>query len=460
MSNNEKNGSNTPTQTNKISEQKNDEILKLKGSNIQNGFDNDSNRQVKAGEIKELSLEKNDSKENEKINTNIQSSKDMNNEENPDDKKINNKKENVCQFIKNLAHELFIEGFGGMAQGLFCTLIAGTIVCQIGKWCKKNSYFGKMLFAFGSIAKQLMGAGIGAGIANKFKSHPLIIFSSLVCGTIGAFAKNMVDTLTKNENFAWAYSAPGNPIGSFICTIISIKIAKLYVGKTKLDIILVPLGMSLVCIGSIFVAWPFIKLIDLIGELIEKAIDEGTGLKYLICIFVSIIMGLFLTLPTSSAAIWIAIGANQNNSKSFLISSASACCGGSAHMVGFAVSSFRENRWSGLISQGLGTSMLQVPNIMKKPIILVPQIISSIVSAIVSVALDMRCNVEGGGMGTAGLVGLFGIIDASQNEIKAWKYIVGIILCLFIIPALVSFLISELMRKKNWIKEGDMKLEY
>ena len=107
------------------------------------------------------------------------------------------------------------------------------------------------------------------------------------------------------------------------------------------------------------------------------------------------------------------IGASQNNSKSFLISSAAACCGGSAHMVGFAVSSFRENSWSGLISQGLGTSMLQVPNIMKKPIILVPQIISSIVVAVVSVALDMRCNVEGGGMGTAGLVGLFGIIDAS-----------------------------------------------
>ena len=100
-------------------------------------------------------------------------------------------------------------------------------------------------------------------------------------------------------------------------------------------------------------------------------------------------------------------------------------------MEGFAVSAYRENSWSCLISQGLGTSMLQVPNIMKKPNILIPQIISSIVSAVVSVALDMRYNVEGGGMGTAGLVGLFGIIDASQNEIKTWKYIVGIILCLF-----------------------------
>lgn len=225
--------------------------------------------------------------------------------------------------------------FGGMDQGLFCTLIAGTIVCQIGKWCKSDLYFGKILYAFGSISKQLMGAGIGVGIANKFKVHPLIIFSSSVCGTIGAFPKNLVDTLTKNADFSWAYSAPGNPIGSFICTIISIKIVNLYVVKTKLDIVLLPLGMILICIASIFVLWTFIKLIDLIGQLIEKAIDQGTGLKYIVCIFVSIIMGIFLTLPTSSEAIWISIGAIQNNSKSFLISSSAACCGRAAQMIGF-----------------------------------------------------------------------------------------------------------------------------
>ena len=367
--------------------------------------------------------------------------------------------EKICQFIKNLAHELFIEGFGGMAQGLFCTLIAGTIVCQIGKWCKRKEYFGKLLYAFGSLAKQLMGAGIGVGIANKFKSHPLILFSSCVCGTIGAFAKNLVDTLVKNAEFKWAYSAPGNPIGSFICTIISIKIVKLYVGKTKLDIVLVPLGMIFICIASIFISWPFIRFIDLIGELIEKAIDQGTGVKYIVCIFVSIIMGCFLTLPTSSAAIWISIGNNQHNSASFQISSAAACCGGAAHMIGFAVSSFRENSWSGLISQGIGTSMLQVPNIMKHPIILIPQIISSIVVAVINTALDIRCNIEGGGMGTSGLVGIFGIIDASEDVIKTWKIVLGIILCMFIIPAVVSFGVSELMRKKGWIQLNYMKLE-
>ena len=128
-------------------------------------------------------------------------------------------------------------------------------------------------------------------------------------------------------------------------------------------------------------------------------------------------------------------------------------------MIGFAVSSFRENSWSGLISQGIGTSMLQVPNIMKHPIILLPQIISSIVVAVISTALDLRCNIEGGGMGTSGLVGIFGIIDASQDQIKTWKFVVGIILCLFIIPAVVSLGVSELMRMKGWIQTNYMKLE-
>ena len=202
MSNYEKKGKIDLLQTKKT-EQKNEEILKLKGPMVQNSFENDSKRQIKVEENKELSSEKDENKEKEKTNTNIQSSKDLNNEDNQKAENNNNNKQKVCQFIKDLAHELFIDGFGGMAQGLFCTLIAGTIVCQIGKWCKKSSYFGKMLFAFGSIAKQLMGAGIGAGIANKFKAHPLIIFSSLVCGTIGAFAKNTVDTLTKNDNHGY-----------------------------------------------------------------------------------------------------------------------------------------------------------------------------------------------------------------------------------------------------------------
>ena len=143
----------------------------------------------------------------------------------------------------------------------------------------------------------------------------------------------------------------------------------------------------------------------------------------------------------------------------FAIAGGAAVAGCAAHMIGFAVSSFRENKWSGLISQGLGTSMLQIPNIMKKPVIMVPEIIASAVSGLVAVLLNLRCTAAGGGMGTSGLVGLFGTIDANTlYNIATWQTVLGIILCLFVIPAIISLLSSELMRKKGWIKFGDMKL--
>jgi uncharacterized membrane protein len=128
-------------------------------------------------------------------------------------------------------------------------------------------------------------------------------------------------------------------------------------------------------------------------------------------------------------------------------------------MVGFAVASFKENGVSGLISQGIGTSMLQIPNIMKKPVIMLPEMISSAVAGLVSVVFNMRCTAAGGGMGTSGLVGLFGVIDANSSyAVEPILTVLGIVFCLFIIPAGITLLVSEFMRKKGWIKDGDMKL--
>jgi uncharacterized membrane protein len=171
-------------------------------------------------------------------------------------------------------------------------------------------------------------------------------------------------------------------------------------------------------------------------------------------------MGILLTMPTSSAAIWVAIATSTTavaNPEVFAIAGGAAVAGCAAHMVGFAVASFRENKWSGLVSQGIGTSMLQIPNIMRKPIIMVPEIISSIFAGLVAVLLNIRCTAAGGGMGTSGLVGLFGVIDAS-GSIPTVNLVLGIILCLFVIPAGVTLAVSEFMRKKGWIKFGDMKL--
>lgn len=370
--------------------------------------------------------------------------------------------------VKKLCNRWFIDAFSGMALGLFATLIAGTIISQIGAWCG-NNVFGSILKAFGNFAKMLMGAGIGVGIAYKLKSKPLVIFTAAVCGLIGAWSGNLVTALTTNDfetlyaslTGVFAKGLPGNPIGAYVVSLLSIEIAGLYAGKTKFDIILVPLGMIILSLAGIFIAWPFIKLIDLVAKLIVICINAGTGVKIVTGIFIAIVMGILLTMPTSSAAIWVAVSLAVSGSESEALSIAggAAVAGCAAHMVGFAVASFKDNGWSGLISQGLGTSMLQIPNIMKKPIIMVPEIVASAVAGLVAVLLDMRCNASGGGMGTSGLVGLFGVIEASNlAKVPEWKYILGIILTMFVIPAVVSFGVYLILHKFKLIVDGDQKI--
>ena len=372
------------------------------------------------------------------------------------------KTQKALHITKKLSKRWFIDAFSGMALGLFCTLIAGTIIGQIGSWCGANS-FGKVLVYIGNIAKMLMGAGIGFGIAFKLKCKPLVMFSAAVTGLIGAFGGNIVNSLCVTGEFIpLTFGVPGNPIGSYIVVLFTVEIAELYAGKTKLDIVLIPLGMMLLTLGGIFIAWPFIKLVDLIGIGIAMAIQSGTAVKIIVGIFVAVIMGILLTMPTSSAAIWIAIAAAipAEYAEALSIAGGAAVAGCAAHMIGFAVASFRENKWGGLISQGIGTSMLQIPNIMKKPQIIVPEIMASAFSGLAAVLFDLRCNAAGGGMGTSGLVGVFGTISESTNwNVPTINIVLGIILALFIIPAGVSLGVSEFMRKKQWIKFGDMKLD-
>lgn len=361
--------------------------------------------------------------------------------------------------IKKLSVRWFITAFSGMAQGLFCTLIAGTILALFAKWIGKN-YVGNTLNSIANIAKSLMGAGIGVGVALALTKNKLLVFSCAVAGFVGAFADKLI---VGGPGFATlGLGAPGNPIGAYVVTILAVELVSLYAGKTKLDIILVPLGVLVISFGGVFVAWPFIKLIDLFAKLLVITINAGQGVKLIVGIFIAVVMGIVLTMPTSSAAIWIAIARSNTaieNPEVFAIAGGAAVAGCAAHMIGFAVTSYRENGVSGLISQGLGTSMLQIPNIMKKPIIMLPEIISSAIAGFVAVLLNMRCTAEGGGMGTSGLVGVFGVVDANAlYGIAPILTVLGIAICLIIIPAGVSLLCSEFMRKKGWIKEGDMKL--
>ena len=370
----------------------------------------------------------------------------------------------VKRIVKKYAKRYFIDAFTGMAQGLFCTLIAGTILGQIASWCGDNT-FAYLLSTIANLAKMMMGVGIGVGIAHKLGAKPLVIFTAAVTGLIGAWAMNITSGTMTADYFSVIYAKglPGNPIGAYIVALLTVEVAGLYAGETKLDIVLVPLGMMVLCLAGVYIAWPFIKLIDLIAQALVLAIEAGEAVKIIVGIFVAIVMGVLLTMPTSSAAIWVSIATSSvalAHPDVFAIAGGAAVAGCSAHMIGFAVASFRENKWSGLISQGIGTSMLQIPNIMKKPIIMVPEIIASAVAGLVAVLLGLRCNASGGGMGTSGLVGVFGTIDASMAAgLETWKLVLGIILCLFVIPAGVSLGFSELFRKFNLIKLGDQKLD-
>ncbi len=373
-------------------------------------------------------------------------------------------KNGFTSYLKALPKRYFITAFSGMAQGLFVTLIAGTILAQIAGWIGDN-YVGKTLLYIANFAKILMGAGIGVGIAHALGKNKLLVFSAAVAGMIGAWADQLIvggNGYSFILNLMGTKALPGNPIGAYVLTMLVVEIVELYAGKTKLDIILIPLGTLVISLGGIFVAWPFIKLIDLFAQLLVITINAGSAIKVIIGVFIAAVVGILLTMPTSSAAIWISIATSNTalaNPEVFAIAGGAAVAGCAAHMVGFAVTSFRENGVSGLVSQGIGTSMLQIPNIMKKPIIMLPEIVSSIVAGLVAVLLDIRCTAAGGGMGTSGLVGLFGVIEScAEYSVPTLNVVLGIILCLFVIPAAVSLATSELMRKKGWINYGDMKL--
>lgn len=370
--------------------------------------------------------------------------------------KSNSAKEKFFAYLKNAPKRFFITAFSGMAQGLFVTLIAGTILAQIAGWIGDN-YIGNLLKYLSSIAKSLMGAGIGVGIAHALGKNKLLIFSSAVVGMIGAFADKLMPGSVAFTTLT--LGAPGNPIGAYVVTMVAVEVVGAYAGKTKLDILFIPLGALICSMAGIFVAFPFIWLVNQLGSLIAVATEIT---PFIMGIVIAVIMGVLLTMPTSSAAIWVAVsspvlagGVGAVGYDAMLLAGGAATVGCACHMVGFAVASYRENKVSGLISQGIGTSMLQIPNIMKKPVIMLPMMISSaILGPISTCVFKLKCGASGGGMGTSGLVGVFDLFNYTSGALG----IVGIILLMIVLPAILNFVISEFMRKKGWIKQGDMKL--
>lgn len=345
--------------------------------------------------------------------------------------------------IKNFLNEIFIDGLSGMALGLFSTLIIGTIIAQIGSLI--GGTLGDYLIAISNVAKSLTGAGIAVGVASKFKEGPLVTVSAAVAGMIGAFPG-----VTSME--AFSLGKPGEPLGAFIAAIVAIKLGHLVAGKTKVDIIITPLVSILSGAVAGFIAGPPISAFMLwVGELVNFNVEAHPVIGGII---VSVLMGIILTLPISSAAIGVSMGLSG-------LAAGAATIGCCCNMVGFAVASYRENKVGGLIAQGVGTSMLQVPNIVRKPIIWLPAIVSSaILGPIASALLHMTSTPVGSGMGSAGFVGQFAAYASmTEGGMGSGQALILIIVMHFILPAAVSLVVSELMRKLNLIKQGDMALD-
>lgn len=350
--------------------------------------------------------------------------------------------------LKKLLNRIFIDGLTGMAQGLFATLIVGTIIQQIGTLIGGN--IGDMIFLLGKVAAAFTGAGIGVGVAYRFKESPLVVISAAIAGMIGAFASKLLAGAVLVEG-AIVLAGPGEPLGAFLAAYIGIEVGHLVSGKTKVDILVTPI----VTIGAgsvvgLILGPPISNFMSALGELINWGTEQQ---PFLMGIIVSVLMGMILTLPISSAALGVILNLSG-------LAAGAATVGCCCNMVGFAVASYRENKIGGLVAQGIGTSMLQVPNIVRKPIIWLPVILSSaILGPVGTMALNMTNNATGSGMGTAGLVGQImtwqTMITTEAPSVVLFK----IVLIQIVLPAVVTLLISEFMRKKNWIKFGDMKLE-
>ena len=334
----------------------------------------------------------------------------------------------IALFLKRKGVEFtfkryFVDALGAMGVGLFTSLITGLILKTIG--LKANI---PILVEFGGIAGSMVGPAIAVAIAQALEAPAIVVFS---CAAVG-FAGNL-----------W-----GGPVGAFLGAIVGTEIGKIVSKETKIDIIATPAATIIAGMGLAKLAGPPVSaMMRGLGIVIMNATELQPGPMGAI---VSTIMGMILTLPISSVAISVALNLSG-------LAAGAAAVGCSTQMIGFAVMSYRENGISGLLSQGLGTSMLQMPNIVRHPMIWIPPTLASLILGPISTLVFKMKNIpSGAGMGTSGLVGQFGAIDAMGSSPQI---LLQIALMHFLLPAVTTVLIAEIMRKTGLIKDGDMKLE-
>ena len=318
----------------------------------------------------------------------------------------------------------FIDALGAMAFGLFASLLIGTIFSTLGERS------GIELFTIiADYAKSATGAALGVSIAYALKAPQLVLFSAATVGIAG--------------------NALGGPVGALVSTIIAAELGKIVSKETRVDILVTP-GVTIIAgvLVAQFVGPGVSQFMNFFGTLVKTATEMQ---PFIMGMLVAALIGIALTLPISSAAICVMLTLDG-------IAGGAATAGCCAQMIGFAVMSFKENSWGGLLAQGLGTSMLQVPNIVKNPKVWIPPILTSLITGPLATCMFHLENIPAGsGMGTCGLVGPIGIITAMPDGgANMW---IGIVLICFVLPAILTYIFGEILRKMGWIKEGDLKLD-
>ncbi len=340
--------------------------------------------------------------------------------------------------IEFSAKRYFIDALGAMAQGLFASLLIGTIISTIG-----TQFHIDILTEIGDFAKACAGSAMAVAIGYALKAPALVLFSLV---TVGWAANSL--------------GGAGGPLAVLLITIVSAELGKLVSKETKVDILVTPLTVILSGgLLSHFCA-PYIgTAASWVGNMIMWATEQK---PFIMGIIVSVVVGIALTLPISSAAICAALSLTG-------LAGGAAVAGCCAQMVGFAVMSFKENKWGGLAAQGIGTSMLQMGNIVKNPRIWIPPILASAITGpIATCVFKMQMNgaAIASGMGTCGFVGQIGVYTGWLNDISsgakesitAFDWL-GLVLICFILPALLSWIFCLILRKTDWIKENDLKLD-
>ena len=330
--------------------------------------------------------------------------------------------------IKLLFRKYIVDALSYMALGLFCSLILGLIIGQLAK-IEMLSFLGFIAEAL-SATSPLVGACIGLAIAHGLKTTSLVMISSAIVGALG-------------------YQF-GGPVGAYLAVIIGAEVGSLISKRTPIDIIATP--FVTIVVGGLFAKYCCSPINDLMLYL-GSLVNEATTLNpFLMGVVVSVLVGCILTLPISSAAICIMLGLDG-------LAAGAATAGCCAQMIGFAVISYSDNGIGGLISQGLGTSMLQIGNIARKPIIwLAPTLTSAILGPVSTVWLQLSNNSVGAGMGTAGLVGPLATYATMNGTMDTTLLVIEIIGLYFIAPAIISLAIHYAMRRAGWVSPGDMKL--